>query len=83
MTVTDLIDYLNTLPKETVIGVSYSLFSNVEILQEDDLRFHPVGEKSNYPKMVLRDGRLMWYDKLTWPKEEVPQFVPVLEFPGN
>lgn len=87
MTVSDLIRYLEKLPKDTVIGVVFSIHSDYEILDEQDMTFIGKEERDSGNELsmryVLRAGRIMEFDKRTWPKEEVPNFVYVLVLPGN
>ena len=87
MTVRDLIDYLNKLPKDTVIGVVYQCCSDLVILEEGDMHFTDKlqMDQRRFPcgRYVLRHGKIMVYNENTWDKEEVPHFVPVLVLPGN
>lgn len=88
MTVKELIAYLEKLPGDTQIGIVYMRCSDYQVLDEDELKFFPSGsiQLSRYSKVrrfVLRNGQIMEYDEKTWDKNEVPNFVPVLAFPGN
>lgn len=99
MTVRDLIEFLERLPKDTQIGVVYRACSDLVILEENDLTFTDkayldrhglkLGEADRAyrnrrnRRYVLRHGKLMEYDERTWPPDEVPHFVPVLILPGN
>lgn len=89
MTVTDLIAYLERLPRDAVIGVVYRRFSEYAVLEEQDLRFIPAeGLEERWPvrrdvRHVLRHGKIMEYDPATWDPAEAPHFVAVLAFPGN
>jgi hypothetical protein len=92
MTVTDLIHYLEKLPKDTVIGVVYQAYSDLSILEESDLFFTDKAFMDSHKgvvatspdrRYVLRHGKIMEYDEHTWDKNETPVFVPVLMLPGN
>lgn len=98
MTVADLIRFLEKLPRNTKVGVLYRCFSDVAILEEEDMdfidkaAFDELDEKerqgihlwgSERRRYVLRHGKLMEYDRLTWDPNEKPEFVPVLILPGN
>lgn len=92
MTVQDLIAYLEKLPKDSQIGVVFRMHSDYEVLEESDMTFIPSPTKEELDarqpytitgRYVLRNGKLMEYNRLTWPKEEVPNFVPLLILPGN
>ncbi len=88
MTVTELIAYLEKLPKDTVIGVVYWACSEPHILEERELKFNPKDKPAvgryNEKRYVMRHGHLVEYDPKQWDHSEgQPEFVPVLEFPGN
>lgn len=87
MTVEELISYLQKLPKDTVIGVVYRACSDYVLLEERELEFVSAeGIKEYYQeakRYVLRHGKVMEYNPTTWDSSEVPQFVPILLFPGN
>jgi hypothetical protein len=89
MTVKELIEYLEKLPKDTVIGVVYTACSDVAILEERELQFVSPGEItgrfSRRRRFIIRQGRLMEYDEKVWDHktEGEPKFVPVLVLPGN
>ncbi len=90
MTRDELIEFLQTFPKDTIIGIVYQLHSDYEIMEKKDIKFYGKVEYDKdrnewyKPKRyVLRNGKLMEYDEHTWPVGEVPQFVPLLIFPGN
>lgn len=98
MTVTDLIRYLEKLPKDTVIGVVYQACSDYSILDENDMIFIDKTRQDEIEerrktvgwftggqgkRYVVRNGNIMEYDEKTWPKEETPHFVPILVLPGN
>jgi hypothetical protein len=92
ITVKELIEHLQKYPQDTVIGVMYRLHSDYEPMELQEIEFYGKAERdsdSNYPRYsrperyVLRNGRIMEYDPLTWPKDEEPQFIPLLIFPGN
>lgn len=57
MTVQDLIDYLNRLPKDTVIGVVYECCSDLAILEEEELKFVDAKSGDLLTSHVLADGR--------------------------
>ncbi len=85
MTVSELIAYLEKLPKDTVIGVVFTACSDLCVLEESDLRIYPAfdGSGKGWPKYVIKHGQLMEYNPNTWDPAVAPVFVPVLAFPGN
>jgi hypothetical protein len=95
MTVKELINYLQKLPQDTVIGVVYTACSDLSVLEERELVFY---DKIDYEinakqysstsslrtkRYVLRNGQIMEYNERTWDPKETPNFVPILIFPGN
>lgn len=96
MTNGELIEHLKQFPTDASVVVAYQLFSNYELLDADEIKFHPAPgkprlmfknghwEPSGYEaQYVLRNGQVMRYDERTWPKDEKPEFLSILAFPGN
>ena len=86
MNVKNLIDKLKTYPQDASVVVLYTACSDYCILEDDALTFIPSPgdvKKWDSAQYVLRNGMVMRYDVKTWPKEEVPQFLSLLVFPGN
>lgn len=88
MTVKELIAYLEKLPKETVIGVVHWMYSDIQVLDEESLKYVDLVKVeegyANRRRFILRQGRIMEYNEAQWDKAEgEPHFVPVLVLPGN
>ena len=86
MTAKELIEKLQEYPQDTSVVCLYEEYSDYTILDADDLSFVPspgVTSPRRELQYVLRNGKVMRYDVKTWPKDEVPQFLSLLIFPGN
>lgn len=98
MTTTELIAFLEKLPKDTVVGVVYRCCSDYSVLEESELDFVPAPSNEELDesrrtrryglhnltgRFVLRQGRIMEYDSRTWDTTETPVFIPLLVLPGN
>ena len=97
MLVSELIEHLQKYPKGTMVGVVFRQFSDLVVLNREDIQFigkadldaNPealsmeAGYRSTQLRYVYRNGQLMEYNPQTWDPKEVPNFVPVIIFPGN
>lgn len=77
MTVKELVEKLQTFPQDAV--VLYRAWSELNAMDDDDVWLAKPEEKL----VVRRNGMYMGYHHHHWPKEETPEFVEAVCFPGN
>lgn len=88
MTVKELIEHLQKFPQTSTVVCLYWACSEPNILEEDEVKFYPKGEgfKGHYGdvrRFVRRNGLVMEYNEKTWDINETPEFLDIVEFPGN
>lgn len=88
MNVRELIETLQKYPQDASVAVLYRACSDYSVLEADELTFYPSpGYIGCHPMLnrqyVLRNNQVIRYDPKTWPKDETPEFLSLLVFPGN